>query len=321
MTLPVCSRLHHNTIAAVLVWATHNSIAAVLVWVAAVAASGCGDDAHKGKVSHGPHASSSAAVAASPRLAFDPGSPLATALVARRLRNRLRPFGVSGSDVRVVGGKVVAEVPHQQLQGIVVSLAAGRLDVYLADAKRDWVKDAAAGAARHGLKVHVSGTSMLTGQQKYLSAPPTKRVALLQYALRQVGRSALVGPLFDGNSSPSAYRTYVTQPGRTIRGENIVAMQVVTRDGEVTLSLQLTPVTAAAARLAAQSSTVFFLRIDRDVVATLVPDPATAAAPDNELRFVLPQRGTASTTREIADAWAKRLSGLSLSHRVKLTKE
>ena len=273
----------------------------------------CSDDEHKGNVSQGPHPS--AAAASKPvRIRFDPGSPAAAALVARRLRLRLAAFGVQRQQVRLVGGEVVADVPRDQQAAIETSLQLGRLDVHLADSGHKLAAPTGA-----GLWLKVVSTPGRTGQNMYLMAAANKRDTLLEIAQTQLRRGALVGPLFaTGAATASAYRSYAVQPGRTISGENVLAVRTQYTADQTTLVLQLTPVAAAAARLAARNQTQLLLRIDGDVVAPLTPTAKTARAPANTLRFVLPRRGSVANTNRIARRWAQQLNGLSLGHRTTL---
>jgi len=190
----------------------------VVIVAAVMALAGCGDDEHKGTISHSTSATGQTTTAiAYTRLIYNPGTPLATARVADVFRARLQPIGVASSSVKIGGDIVHVDVPDSRLAAVKTALQGGRFDLYLFDDRLD---PFATATETHASKFEVASETVQTKDGpttlRYLVAPAAAKVALSQYIASHAGSAkALFGPIAAG------YRSYFVQSGRSVRGELI----------------------------------------------------------------------------------------------------
>jgi hypothetical protein len=252
----------------------------------------CGDDEHKGTISHGPSATASPHDVARTRLVYQPGSPLATAHVAAVFRKRLA--SIRRADIKIGGDVIHVDVANDQLDAAKAALDGGRVDLYLFDEKAD---PFAAKHEEHADKFTVETESVATADGstslRFLVAPKSGRAALLAYITPMAaGARPLVGPFAEG------VRSYFAEEGRSVRGEQLASAKA---EGD-TLVLTFEGSGKNVLRWSSRARARYLLAIDGDVVGTSQPE---AEVKDGVLR--VPVSSGAATA-------AAKIDGRALSH-------
>ncbi len=254
---------------------------------------GCGDDEHKGTISHGSAQPTASAKVKTTRLTYDPGSPLHTMRVAEILKQRLEALGIGASAIKIGGDIVNIDVPDDQLADAKQALEGGRLDVYLIDDGHDPFSK---NEQDHAEKFELGSDALAKGSVRFLWAPADQRDALVAYVQAYAGsKKVLTGP-HDGG-----VRAYFVHADKSARGEFLEAAAGegrtlrLTFGGSAKSSIQWN--TRQPARYAAL--------VDGVVVGVAAP---AAQVTDGTLQVSL------ADPAADAAAIAKALDGIALSH-------
>ncbi|MEZ4445560.1 MAG: hypothetical protein R3B72_41175 [Polyangiaceae bacterium] len=266
--------------------------------------SACGDDEHKGTISHGsaaPPSVGSAAPVATTLLVYSPGTPIASMRVAEVFRKRLAALSIDAKQIRVGGEVVHVEIPSGQKQAVMNALAGGRLDVYAASA-RDPIgalgEDALGGMPRK-TETHAGPEGSVTSH--FLLGPDAETLRKRAEGL-DLGAKPLVGP---ASKPDEGFRTYLADSSRQIRGEQVSAAAITSDGAAPRLSLTFEGNGRSFLRWSSKQKVALLVLIDGQVLARVTPD---AEITDGVLSFPL----------TIDDAAAKKLAaaldGVALSH-------
>lgn len=288
----------------------------------AAAVSGCGDDEHKGTVSHG-SASATSSPPAMTRLVVGPGSPLSSAPVAARIRERLLPLGIDARHIKIGGDEIHVDVPSSKLVACKRALEGGRFDLHLFDDRAD---PFASSPQAHKSRFEVGSESVRDAEGKpavrrFLMGTPAERDDLFAYLKEHAaGAMPALGPMSWGATQPQRLRSYYLQAGsaRVSRGEQLAGARAERDGDEVRLALELVGSGASFVRWASKQRARFVVLVEGLVVGTSQP---TSEIADGKLSVVIERRGNADATLADVHAMAKSIDAKALSHAVELRGE
>lgn len=268
---------------------------------------GCGDDEHKGTVSHGPSAQPTTTAPAPPmvRLVYQPKSPVATMRVAEIAKKRLEGMGAT---IKIGGETIHVDVPSTQAAAAKKAMEGGRIDLWLAAAD---TLGADAGSEAIPLKSEEVSSSEGPKTDRYLEAPPDAREELLRQAEAHAGKArVLLGPSGDRGGP---LRTFLVEPGKTVRGEYVASAQALQHAEGARLVLTFEGSGRNFVRWNSKQGARFVLQADGAAIATVA---SSDEVKDGSLTFVL-----SGWSFEDAKKLAEAIDGVALSHSTALEEE
>lgn len=254
----------------------------------------CGDDEHKGTISHGTTSpSASAKPVETTRLTYNPGSPLHTMRVAEIFKKRLEPLGIDATAIKIGGDIVNIDVPNATIDAAKRALEGGRLDVYLIDDDHDPFSK---NEADHSEKFALG-----TDAARFLWAPPEQRDALVDYVQQYAGsKKVLTGPYATADV-PAGVRAYFVHADKSARGEFLESA----RGEGSSLSLTFSGSAKSSIQWNTKEPSRYAALVDGVVVGV--------AAPEEQVKDGTLQVSLADASADGA-AIAKSLDGIAVSH-------